>query len=196
MSPASLVLAACALLAGCGSLSSDDGGTHWFTPERVAPTRLTSGRAALPALHLGGVSRLVDPGQRIVYGDGAYQIGFYKDRMWTEPPALYVRRALFRALFEEPRFRPGSERDAPTLEVDVPVFQELKIPGTHAARVVLHVVLGAEHVLYTDTIVVTELVTGKRFADVVAAMGRALDGAANETARRIELLFAAPEQTL
>ncbi|MEO6419839.1 MAG: hypothetical protein ABIP39_10555, partial [Polyangiaceae bacterium] len=86
MSPASLVIVACALLAGCGALSSDAGGTHWFTPERVAP-RLTSGAvAAGPALHLGDVIALIDPGQRIVYGDGGYQVGFYEDRRWTEPP--------------------------------------------------------------------------------------------------------------
>lgn len=60
----------------------------------------------------------------------------------------------------------------------------------------LHVQLLADRVLLDTTIVKDEPVVGEQFDDVVAAIARALDAAANEVAERVEACSASrPERT-
>jgi cholesterol transport system auxiliary component len=158
---------------------------RWFTPERAHAQAAPAVPAAGPSLRLGRVTSGTDLGQRIVHGDGAYEVSYYEDRRWTERPELYVRRALDRTLFEDRGFRRELEGGAPTLDVEVLAFEEIKTASAHAARVVLRIVLSADHVLFEDTAGVLERVTGDRFEDVVAAMSRALDATSEDVARRV-----------
>lgn len=157
----------------------------YYTPEHVRSGVTSRQPAPSPALRLGRVASGTDLGARIVYGDGAYRVGYYDGRRWTERPELYLRRSLTRALFEESGFRRAMSGDAPTLDVEVLNFEEVKTPERHAARIVLRLVLSTDHVLMQDTLAVTEPVEGDRFDDVVAAMARALDETSDEVTRRV-----------
>jgi cholesterol transport system auxiliary component len=158
---------------------------QWFTPERVHP-RLTSGMSSTgPVIRIRRVTSATDLGRAIVFGDGAYEVGYYKQRRWTESPEHYVRRALERALCQESALRCELDGDAPALDVEVLRFQEVKTANSHAALVSVHFVLSGDHVLLDDTVQVVDPVVGASFDDAVAAIARALEATALEVARRV-----------
>lgn len=156
-----------------------------YTPTVVHPTTPSQADASRPLLRLGRVSSGIDLGVRIAYGDGAYEAGYYEGRRWTERPENYVRIALGRALFEEGTFQRAVEGGVPTLDVKVREYGEIRSPHSHAGRVTLHILLSTDRILLEDTIAATEPVAGDRFDDVVAAISRAQEAAAEETARRV-----------
>jgi ABC-type uncharacterized transport system auxiliary subunit len=160
-----------------------------FTPEGVHATATTAVPAG-PSLRLGRVTSGPDLGHRIVYGDGAYEVSYYEDRRWTERPSLYLRRALDRTLFEDGGFRRELGGDGPALDAELLVFEEVKTPHAHAARIVARINLQTDHVLFEDTVAVVEPIAGTRFEDVVAAMARALDAISGEIARRVGVALA------
>lgn len=96
-----------------------------------------------------------------------------------------MRRALGRALFEEGPFQRAVTPAAPTLDVDVVDFQEVKAPATHAARITLRIVLTTERVLVERTVTLSEPFPGQPFDAFVAAMSVALETAASEVVRDI-----------
>jgi ABC-type uncharacterized transport system auxiliary subunit len=155
-----------------------------FTPEGVHATATTAVPAG-PLLRLGRVTSGPHLDRRIVYGDGAYEVSYYEDRRWTERPSLYLRRALDRTVFEERGFRRDLGGAAPALDAELLVFEEVRTPAEHAARIVVRIDLSTDHVLFEDTVAVVEPIVGTRFEDVVAAMARALDATSDEIARRI-----------
>jgi cholesterol transport system auxiliary component len=162
---------------------------RWYTPELVQPSEVNPESA--PLLRLGYVRSGTALGERIVWGDGAFQVGFYDDRRWTERPSEFVTRALRRALFESHRFQPALD-EGPQLEVEVVSFQEILTQQRHSGRVALHVRLAAERVLFDDTISEEEPVAGPAFEDVVAAISRALHAASEEAARRALVALQSP----
>jgi cholesterol transport system auxiliary component len=157
----------------------------YYTPERVGPGVMSAQAASAPALRLVRVASGTHLGERIVYGDGAYQVHYYDGRRWTERPEVYVRRSLGRVLFEEAGFHRAVSGDAPTLDVEVLSFEEVKTPAQHAARIVLHAVLSADHVLLEETLATSEPVAVDDFDAFVAAMARSLDRSSNEVACRV-----------
>jgi ABC-type uncharacterized transport system auxiliary subunit len=192
-----LVVGLAALGSGCALTSRGEAlDVRFFTPEAAHATVATTGVPAGPSLRLGRVRSGPDLGQRIVHGDGAYEVGYYEDRRWTERPALYLRRALDRTLFEDRGFRRELGGECPALEAELLVFEEVKTPAAHEARIVVRIEIATDHVLFTDTVTVVEPVTGDRFEAVVAAMARALDGTAEEIARRVGGALAKPVSAL
>ncbi len=189
-----LRFAACAVVAiagtvgsaGCALLSRGASvDVRWYTPEL---TRGHAGSAELQGgceLHLGRVAAGADLGLRIAYGDGLYQVGYYEGLRWTERPEQYVRRALGRGLFEEGPFHRSMFGAAPTLDVEVVEFQEVRAPATHAARVSLRFALSSDRVLVERTVVVSEPFPGEPFDAFVAAMSVALETAVNEVVRDV-----------
>jgi cholesterol transport system auxiliary component len=175
-----------ATLASACALTSRGGSVEWryFTPERVRTTRASADVGTRGEVCLGHVTAGGSLGRRIAYGDGAYQVGFYEDRRWTEEPELYVRRALERTLFQDRALRCDPEATAPKLNVEVLRFEEVKAKAGHTARVALRAVLVTDRVLLDQTFQFVEPVGGSRFDDVVEAIGRALDEGASEVARR------------
>jgi hypothetical protein len=188
-----LVLAAvtpgCALLSRGASVD-----VRWYTPELTQsrpgsaerqPPELTQSRPGSAErqrgceLRFGRVTAAPDLGRRIAYGDGLYQVGYYDGLRWTERPEQYVRRAVERALFEDGPFQRNLSYDAPTLDVEVVEFEEVKAPTTHAARISLRMVVSAERVLLERTVTVSRPVAGGSFDGFVAAMAQALDDAAS-----------------
>jgi cholesterol transport system auxiliary component len=136
-------------------------------------------------LRLARVAAGTDLGRRIAYGDGMYQVGYYEARRWTERPEAYVRRALGRALFEAGPFKRALSPSAPSLDVEVLQFQEIRTPGAPAARVALRMVLSTETVLVERTVAVSEPFPGEPFDTFVAAMSVALERVSAEVARDV-----------
>jgi cholesterol transport system auxiliary component len=185
---------------GCALTSKADVvNIRYFSPEVVRP-RLTAGDAAsgtapdAPApngaieVRLGRVSSGPNLRERIAYRDAAYELGYYDDWRWTERPETFVRRELGRALFEAHGFRRVLGGAAPTLEIEVIAFDDLRLPTGRAARVQLKVILFEDAgVVFEDTITVDRAVTAEKakIEDVVAAMAVALDQAAEQVAVRV-----------
>lgn len=164
----------------------------FYTPERVRTDAATSRPPAGPPLRLGRVSSGVGLGERIAFRDGNYEVGYYEGRRWTERPEVYVRRTLTRTLFEEGGLDRAFSASAPTLDVEVLSFEEVKMPARHAAHIALRVVLSTDRVLFEDTVGATEPIGGGTFDDVVAALARALDGTSDEVTRRVRASLSPP----
>lgn len=97
-----------------------------------------------------------------------------------------MRRALARKLFEERGFERVTGGPGPTLDVEVLGFEEVRMPGIHAARLKLRYRLqGDEAVLVEQTITIDRPVSGEGFDAFVAAMSEALDEATDRIADRI-----------
>jgi len=181
---------------GCALTSKADVvNIRYFSPEVVRP-RLTGADAA-PAptspndaveVRLGRVSSGPNLRERIAYRDAAYELGYYEDWRWTERPETFVRRELGRSLFESHGFRRVLGGAAPTLEVEVIAFDDLRLSTGRAARVQLKVILFEDTgVVLEETITVDRPVAGDkpRIEEVVAAMAQALDAASEQVAVRV-----------
>jgi len=172
--------------AGCALTSKGQAvEVRWYTlevPRAEAANHLPAG----PALRLDNVQSSPALGERIAWGDGRYQIGFYEERRWMERPARFVTSALQRALFRARGLRPTTEAAAPRVDVELVSFQEIRSDRVHAARVALHLQLLAECAHVDATVVRDEPVIGSRFDDFVSAISRAVGVAANEAAERVE----------
>ena len=193
------LLAAASLLgtAGCALTSKADVvNIRYFSPEVVKP-RLTNADASTapgaPApndaveVRLGRVSSGPNLRERIAYRDAAYELGYYDDWRWTERPETFVRRELGRTLFEEHGFHRVLGGSAPSLEIEVIAFDDVRLPSGRAARVQLKAILFEDSgVVYEDTFTVEKPVPGDKpkIEDVVAAMASALDTAAQQVATR------------
>lgn len=123
----------CWLLGACALTSkSEPWTTRYFTPESGAASA-TQGdetpepRAAQPhPLRLGRIAASAHLRQPIAFRTGNSELGFYEDRRWTERPEVYLRRALEHALFEQRRAQRVVSGAAPTLEVELTAFEELR----------------------------------------------------------------------
>jgi len=177
-------VAVATLLPGCALMSRGKSvETHWYTPDQARESLgVTEPQGGCP-LRFGRVTSGADLGKRIAFGDGAHRVGYYEDLRWTEHPDQYVRRALETTLFEGGVFRRTTAGPAPTLDVELLDFEEIKSPTGHAAHVAVRVALATDTDQFERTVVVSQPVAGTRFDDFVAAMGRALQETANEVAR-------------
>lgn len=182
---------------GCALLSKAEiVDVRYFSPEHakgqngtqegvVTPTNVSDG---LLLVRLGRVTSGANLRERIAYRDAAYERGYYEDFRWTERPETYVRRELGRSLFEGHGVHRALHGEAPTLDVEVVAFDELRLKTGRAARVELHVILhGNRGVLYEDTVTIERTAQGEKrsIEPVVAALAAALDAVADRVALRV-----------
>jgi ABC-type uncharacterized transport system auxiliary subunit len=171
---------------------------RYFSPEQVKP-HLTGADASLapaaPApndaleVRLGRVSSGPNLRERIAFRGAAYELGYYEDWRWTERPETFVRRELGRTLFEEHGMHRVFGGAAPTLDVEVISFDDLRLQTGRAARVQLKVILGADDgVIWEDTITVDRAVSVEKpkIEDVVGAMAVALDAASEQVTAKVQ----------
>lgn len=199
------VVGLCAALAvgGCALTSKAElVETRYFSPEQVKP-RLNVGDATAPAapaangaleVRLGRVSSGPNLRERIAFRDAAYELGYYEDWRWTERPETFVRRELGRTLFEEKGMRRVLGGAAPTLDVEVISFDDMRLKSGRAARVQLKVILYEDNgVIWEDTLTVDRAVTADKpkIEDVVAAMAAALDAAAEQVSEKVQAALVA-----
>lgn len=132
------------LLTGCALTSKGTSLTpRYFTPllEQDAPAQRSA--IANAGLRLGMVVPAAHLEQRIAYRVSDTELAYYDDRRWSEPPEELVRRALERELFERRGLARVVSGAAPTLNIDVVGFEELREQPLRA-RVSLHVTLHDE----------------------------------------------------
>jgi cholesterol transport system auxiliary component len=179
---------------------------RYFSPEQVRP-RLNVADATTPnrapdapapnraiEVRLGRVSSGPNLRERIAYRDAAFELGYYEEWRWTERPETFVRRELGRSLFEQHGMQRVLGGAAPTLDVEVIAFDDLRLKGGRAARVQLKVILFEDRgVLYEETVTIERPVAGAKPAieDVVAAMAAALDAAADQVTVKVQSTLAA-----
>lgn len=165
---------------------------RWYTPERVKP-RLTGAEANAAAgapvtLELGRVTAGSHLREKMAYRDARFEVGYYEDRRWTERPEAFVRRELGRTLFEERGLRRSiGGGSAPTLEIEVLAFEEIRAKPVHAARVQVRMILHDGHdVLHEETITVDKPLAADdtKVEDFVAGISDALDAACAAIADR------------
>ncbi|MDB4933833.1 MAG: hypothetical protein JWP87_805 [Labilithrix sp.] len=206
MKYSSILLVLLAGTTGCALTSKADVvQIRYFSPEQSKP-RLTGGDASVGAaplrpapndaleLRLGRVSSGSNLRERIAYRDAAYELGYYEDWRWTERPETFVRRELGRTLFEERGFHRVFGGAAPTVDVEVISFDDLRLPSGRAARVQLKVLLSDDSgVLWEETLTVDRPVAGEKpkIEDVVAAMAGALDAISEQIATKAEAALVA-----
>jgi len=180
--------------AGCALTSKADlVTTRYFTPD-AQKTQLANAKGAAPSenmleVRLGRVTSGAHLRERIAYRDSAYEVGYYEDQHWTERPEIYVRRGITRTLFEERGFRRMVGGAAPTLDIEVLAFDELRLPSGRAARVQLKVVLyESRAIIFEETLTIDRLVAdtaGTKIEGVVAAMAEALDIASEQVGTQV-----------
>ena len=187
------------LASGCALLTKADPLTpRYFSAEPSGTGPATgSSRTAVPGessapareLKLGRVTSASYLGERLVFRDSAYELGFYEERRWTEKPEAYFRRALSRALYEQGGFRRVVSGAGPTLDCELVEFAELRAPA-HIARARANFVLYDSRSVRTEATVTVELpiAEGKeeaRAAESVAALSLALTSAVDQIVRRV-----------
>jgi cholesterol transport system auxiliary component len=174
MSSVSLVCVVLLVLApGCALLSkSDPVVPRYFSADGADPPAPRTTDATGLELRLGRVNADAYIKDRIVHRDSAFEIGYYDDRVWTEKPDAYVRRALARALFDERGVTQLLSGIGATLDVDIVAFEEVRNPA-HLARIKLVYVVYDDRVVRLSRSVVVD-------CPIATAKG---DAGATETAR-------------
>lgn len=129
--------------------------------------------------------------ERMVWRNGAGEVGFREDRRWTEPPVELLRRALELAVVGAPGLAAAPGSADQSLAVTLEAFGELRGDGTRAAEVELVAVLSERG---------GRVLLRRRFSEVVpvpsddaAALARALG---QGLGRQLAALCAAVEGTL
>ena len=175
----------------------------YFSPEApVTPSQAPIGDATAGAhtqlqLRLGRVSAAPYLGERIVFRESEYELGFYEERRWTEKPGAYLKRALSRSLFEEHGVRRIGSGPGPTLEVELTELAELR-QTPPMARVRASYVLYDHRLVRTEETVTVELRVGaadpaakgdvssnSEEVAVVRAMSEALNGLVQRIVERV-----------
>jgi cholesterol transport system auxiliary component len=183
-----LVIAAVLAASGCALTSKSDAlDIRYFTPDAPALAAAPPNRAAGAELRLGRVTSGAGLHEKIAFSDGGHEVGYYDERRWTERPELYVRRALTRALYERRGLKHVVGGEAPTLDVDVVGFEEIKNASKHLVRVELRIQLSDDHAAILDATRTVErpVRADKKFDAVVEAMGEALDAASDQVAASV-----------
>jgi cholesterol transport system auxiliary component len=194
-----MLMAACAALAGCALTSKGEPlRPRYFTPESApASARAMRTPATNLRLRLGRVAAGSSLREQIAYRDSEHELGFYEERRWTERPEVYLRRALSHALFEERGATRVVAGFAPTLEVELIAFEEVRAP-VHAARLQAVAILHDERIGRLEQTITVERpiegVAGARKNDAwVQALSEALAQGVAEISDRVLAQVAALE---
>lgn len=173
-------------LAGCALTSrSAPQELRYFAPPVHASAVVASEG---PMLKLGRVTPSSLLRARIVHRDSDVELGTYEALRWGDRPETYVRRALERALFDSHRFAQAiGGGAAPTLDVDVLAFEEVRRGTRRFGRVALEYDVRDDRRVIAHGTITTEREAAPSIDAVVAAIGDALDASCAELARRVAL---------
>lgn len=180
------------LVLGCALTNkAEPSQPRYYSPERSgAPEAAASTPPDLAIeLRIGHVTAASYLDERMVFRDSPVELGYYQERRWTEAPEEYLRRRIERALFEERGLRHVVGGAAPTLEVELLAFEEIRKPK-RIARVQVGVRLqDARLVRWEETLTVDLPVNGpgkENAADeLVLAIGEALGQMVNRIAEHV-----------
>ena len=171
-------------VAGCALTSKSEPVTvHYYSP----PLADAAGSAEASRAHVGpprpglGRSHL---GYDIAYRTSPVELQLYDLDRWTDTPETYARRSLERAIFRDHGFDQVTTDEKLSVDVEVTAFEEQRSPP--GGRVSLRYTIRDEHhVLVADVATAIRSAHSASRADVVVAIGHALDAAADEIANRL-----------
>jgi cholesterol transport system auxiliary component len=178
-------------LKGCALTSkSEPMSPRYFSPDvgRSAPAVRAQALSRLE-LRLGQIGAASSLEERIAYRMSETELGYYDNRRWTEPPEEYLRRALGHELFEDRGLRRVVSGAAPTLDVELVHFEELRY-GANRARVAVRFSLRDEHSALLERVLVVEqpIASGESEAApvrVAVALSNALSQAVSNLADEV-----------
>jgi cholesterol transport system auxiliary component len=129
-------------LSGCALFSkSEPMEIRYFSPEIAPRGAAAAPDASAPRIRLGRVRAGEHLEERMAFRSSEEEIAFHEGLRWTERPEEYVRRALASALYEQRGFTQAISGAAPTVDVELLAFEEVRGERPVArieARVVLH----------------------------------------------------------
>jgi ABC-type uncharacterized transport system auxiliary subunit len=164
---------------------------RYFDLDQNSPTSSGAEFPSRPArrLRLGQIEAAEHLDERLVFRSSTREIGYYEGQRWSEQPREYLRRALARELYERRGLVRVLGGSAPTLEVELSSFEEVRA-NPEVARVRLTYVLHDDRsVLLERTITIEREVTrgasSKQADAVVLAMAEAMHLAVREIARSV-----------
>lgn len=114
------------------------------------------------------------------------EVGFHDERLWTEKPEVYLRRAMQLELFEVNGLSSVVRGAAPVLDLELVEFEEVLTPA-HVGRVTVAWALGDERVVLLQRTQTFEhtLANGSDGAAVAQALGAALQVAVTDIATQV-----------
>lgn len=177
-----LVLGGCALTSKAAPVE-----LRYFSPERVdAPPPVRQKLPPVGRLRLGPLTSSANLRASIVHRESAVELDTYATLRWTENPEDYVRRSLSRALFADGQLEEVVGGPAPTLDVEVVVFEEARRESRHIGRVQLGYQLHDERSVLASGVVTMERdVVGEGIEPVVLAIGAAMEAATSVLAKTV-----------
>lgn len=182
------VLAA-ATLSGCAFFGKSEPLTpRFYTPEQAPADSMlkaaTTSNEGL-ALRLGRVLASAHLREQVAYQASERELGFYEQRRWTERPETYLGRALSRALFQQAGITHVVSGPAPTLDVELLDFTEVRAPRRLARVRVRALLSDGRTALLEQTFAAEEAVKGAEddFEPVVGALAKALERVVDDVAQ-------------
>lgn len=162
------VLLVCWLFSGCALLSKGELADRRFFSPPVVRASPAAGASELE-LRLGRVTAGACGSERMMVRYSEAEIGFHDERLWTEKPEVYLRRAMQLELFETNGLSSVLRGSAPVLDLELVEFEEVLTPA-HVGRVTVAWALGDTRVVWTQRT--------QTFERAIAAVPGQLDGAA------------------
>ena len=178
-----VLLAICAL-SGCALFGKAEPlSPSYYSPEQhESQVQPASGGGEQLALRIGRVTSSGHLRERIAYRSSARAVGFYDQRRWTERPEVYLRRAVSSALFEQAGLTHVVSGPAPTLQLELLEFAEVREPA-QGGRVRLRAMLSDGRTAWFERTFEAEQRAkgeGDDFTAVVDALAAALDQCVRE----------------
>lgn len=171
-------LASCALASNAPPLE-----IRYFSPVLSGDAPVTTAHTDATPLRLGRITPSAHLRYRIVYRSSAVEISLYDALRWTERPDAYLRRALERALFEARPIEEALDEPAPTLEVELLAFEEVRRADHRAGRIELRYQLESSgSVLASGVLAAERRAKNDSIESVVAAIGEALSDVSSQLA--------------
>lgn len=186
----------CVMTGGCALTNKADPlSLRYFAPPRqervIAEPAATAAQPLLIRINRVGVAAHLT--ETIAYRRGETEVGYYHTLRWTEPPDVYLARAIDDVLFSGSGMRRGLTDWTYTLGIELEAFEELKY-GQHRALVGIYLSVADERVVLRERRLVVEIpVAQNRDEPEVAlanAFGRALSDIAGLVRQEVQAVAA------
>jgi cholesterol transport system auxiliary component len=150
-----LSLSACALTSRSEAIR-----VRYFTLEGAAAPQPTSQPQRALELRLGRVEASDYLSEEIAFRNTRHELEYYEEQRWTEKPQEYLRRALMRALFQERGVTRSFSGIAPTLDVELVEFEELRGPQPKVRLQAIAILHDERRSHFEETFVVERPIAG------------------------------------
>jgi ABC-type uncharacterized transport system auxiliary subunit len=158
---------------------------HYYAPPVPSDTRSVGTSAPDAEVRLGRISASNYLGYAIAYRISPVELRLYDLDRWTDTPDEYAKHALERALFGSGRITQATTGRVLTVDMEVTAFEEVRSPAIGGRVQIRFEVHDERNVVATDIVTVERKARSAQLADIVSAIGTALDEATAEVAERI-----------